>query len=193
MTDDLSTDPRWLRFNDKDSPCPCCGRVFQGVFDLGYDHPDPWPHGNRAERGMESFEVGDDRLTSDLCSIGPHRFIRALLPLPIKGSDQTFAFGPWGSVNPENFDRWIAACQADGFSDFEGCFAWLMNKLPGVEMDDWLPCDLIPHEDPSKRPALFVHDGHPLAVWQEQGISFDHLLDIYAAAGQDIRPHLMDA
>jgi hypothetical protein len=29
-----------------------------------------------------------------------------------------------------------------------------------------------------------------LARLQEDGITFDQLLDIYAAAGQDVRPHL---
>lgn len=193
MTGDLSNDPRWRRFNDRNAPCPCCGRVFQGVFDIGYDHPAPWPHGNRAEAGVDVMSVGEDSLSSDLCAFGEHRFIRAVLPLPIRGSDQVFSFGPWGSVNPDNYARWVEANATGDFSRFEGCFAWMMNKLPGVEMDDWIACDLIPHEDPSRRPVLHVHDGHPLAVWQEEGITFDRLLDIYAAAGQDIRPHLLDA
>jgi len=193
MIGDLSSDPRWRRFNDRDTPCPCCGRIFHGVFDIAYDHPDPWPHGNRAEHGLDILEVGEDRLTADLCTWGDHRFIRAVLPIPIRGSEQVFSFGPWGGVNPENFGRYVHADATQNRGEFEGCFAWLMNRLPGVGMDDWLPCDLIPDDDPEKRPQLFVHDGHPLAEWQEEGISFDRLLDIYAAAGQDIRPHLMDA
>ncbi len=187
---DLNEDPRWRRFNDSSRPCPCCGRTFDGVFDIGFDHPAPWPHGNRSEAGADVLEVDDDSLGTDLCRWGKYRFIRAVLMLPIKGTDKVFAYGPWGSVNPANFDRYVAA--TDSGDAFDGCFAWLMNRLPGVEMDDWLPCDLIV-EDPAERPRLYVHDGHPLADWQEGGISFDQLLDIYAAAGQDIRPHLMDA
>jgi hypothetical protein len=76
---------------------------------------------------------------------------------------------------------------------FEGCFAWLMNRLPGFEFDDWLPCNLLPGAA-GQRPVLEVHDGaHELAVLQETGITFDQLLDIYAAAGQDIRPHLLQS
>ena len=35
-----------------------------------------------------------------------------------------------------------------------------------------------------------VAEGHPLKQAQAEGISFDKLLDIYAAAGSDLRPHL---
>lgn len=178
---DLANDPRWQRFNE-----------LKGVFDIGYDHPDPWPHGNRAESGEDVLRVGDDELGTDLCAFGKYRFIRCVLPLPIIGSDQRFAFGPWGSVNPENFDRYVAS-HTDPQAEFEGCFAWLMNLLPGFDFKEPLPCNLV-IEDPEKRPILEVHDGaHALARLQEDGITFDQLLDIYAAAGQDIRPHLLQS
>jgi hypothetical protein len=185
----LNDDPRWRRFNNSKAACPCCGRTFSGVFDIGFDHPAPWTHGNRSESGEDELIVGDDSLGTDLCRIGPHRFVRAILPIPIIGTDQIFAFGPWGSVNPSNFDRYVAGASS---GEFEGCFAWMMNSLPGFQMDDWLPCNL-EIEAKDERPRLYVHDNaHELAQLQETGISFDQLLDIYAAAGQDLRPHLMD-
>ncbi len=187
----LSEDPRWQRFKNSERPCPCCGRTFSGVFDIGFDHPQPWPHGNRSDSGEGKLVVGEDSLGSDLCRIGPHRFIRCVLHLPIIGADQSFAFGPWGSVKPENYDLYRSHGKAGTLDQFEGCFAWLMNILPGFEFDDWLPCNLV-IEDPESRPVLEVHDGsHELARLQEEGITFDRLLDIYAAAGQDIRPHLV--
>lgn len=192
MIDDLSKDPRWRRFNDRDSPCPCCGRVFHGVFDIGYDHPDPWPHGSRSESGLNVLRVGNDELGTDLCIWGEYRFIRCVLPLPIIGTDQRFAYGPWGSVNPANFDRYIRHADNPDVP-FDGCFAWLMNQPAGFEVKEPLPCNLIPGGE-GERPILEIHDGsHELAELQETGITFDQLLDIYAAAGQDIRPHLMDA
>ena len=189
----LESDPRWQRFNNNDRPCPCCGRIFNGVFDIGYDHPDPWPHGNRAQSGEDILAVGNDKLGTDLCEFGEYRFVRCILPLPIVGTDQRFAFGPWGSVHPENFDRYVAnSADTDG-TLFEGCFAWLMNTLPGIGNSEPLPCNLIPGA-PGERPILEVHDGaHELAELQETGITFDQLLDIYAAAGQDLRPHLMQS
>jgi len=186
----LSDDPRWRRFNNSDRACSCCGRQFNGIFDIGYDHPDPWPHGNRAQSGEETLVVGEDKLGTDLCAWGKYRFVRCILPIPIIGAEERFAFGPWGSVNPENFTAYVESY--DGTKPFEGCFAWLMNMLPGVGNNEPLPCNMVPGPD-GDRPILEVHDGaHELAEWQETGITFDHLLDIYAAAGQDIRPHLMD-
>ena len=179
---DLSTDPRWQRLND-----------MQGVFDIGYDHPDPWPHGNRQDSGQDVLSVGTDTLSAELCRWGEHRFIRCVLRLPIIGTDQSFAFGPWGGVNSANFDRYLQAELAGTLDSFEGCFAWMMNRLPGFEMEDWLPCNLV-IEDAGERPVLEVHDGaHALARLQEDGITLDQLLDIYAAAGQDIRPQLLQS
>ncbi len=188
----LDADPRWQRFNDSSRPCPCCGRVFEGVFDIGYDHPDPWPHGNRGASGEDVLKVGEDELGTDLCTFGKYRFIRSVLPIPIIGTDQKFAFGPWGSVNPANYDIYVKSFEADEPA-FEGCFAWLMNLLPGFDIKEPLPCNLMPGA-PGARPVLEIHDGaHALAELQEAGITFDQLLDIYAAAGQDIRPHLLQS
>ncbi len=179
----LDDDPRWQRFND--------GTTFGGVFDIGFDHPQPWPHGNRADSGQDVMAVGKDSLSVDLCRFGQHRFIRCVLKLPIIGTDQSFAFGPWGGVNAENFDAYVRNELSGTLDQFEGCFAWMMNFLPGFQIDDWLPCNLV-IEDPQSRPVLEVHDGsHDLARLQEEGITFDQLLDIYAAAGQDIRSRLM--
>lgn len=189
----LKADPRWQRFNDSTRPCPCCGRMFNGVFDIGFDHPQPWPHGNRDDSGQDVLSSGTDTLSADLCRLDKYRFIRCVLHLPIRETDQTFAFGPWGSVNPDNFDRYVQMELTGKLDEFEGCFAWLMNMLPGFDYDDWLPCNLV-IEDPNQRPVLEIHDGaHELARLQEDGITFDQLLDIYAAAGQDIRPHLMQS
>ena len=180
----LDNDSLWVRFNDASRPCPCCGKIFSGVFDIGYDHPDPWPHGNRTESGKDELIVGHDRLGSDLCLLGEYRFIRCVLSFPIIGTDQNFGFGPWGSVKPENFERYVRNAQ-----DFDGCFAWLTNQLPWFDNDDTLPCNLIPGAE-GMRPYLEIHDGHEAARLQEDGITFDQLLDIYAAAGQEVRPHL---
>ncbi len=190
---ELNSDPRWRRFNDSNRPCPCCGKEFNGVFDIAFDHPGPWPHGNRRDSGKETLKVGDDWLGTDLCRWENFRFIRCILEFPIIGTDQRFAFGPWGSVNTPNFDRYTISDSDPSAPLFEGCFAWMTNDLPGFEIPDALPCNLIPG-DHGLRPKLEVHDGaHEIAELQEAGITFDRLLDIYAAAGQDIRPHLMDA
>lgn len=187
-------DPRWKKFCDPDYRCPCCRKSFGGVFDIAFDHPDTWPHGNRAESGKNAIGVGDDRLGSDLCTIGTDRFIRGTLRLPIIGTDQVFAYGVWGSVNEGNYVKYVKDYNGESDPAFEGCFAWLCNMLPTWGMTEALPCDLI-LGPLGQRPAIWVHEesGHPLAQAQQDGISFDQLLDLYEASGQDVRSHLLDA
>ncbi|GAA6162737.1 hypothetical protein NBRC116590_04410 [Pelagimonas sp. KU-00592-HH] len=184
----LALDARWRRLHDETRVCPQSGRRFNGIFDIGYDHPDSWPHGDLAEAGAPDLQVGEDRLSSDLCRIDEDRFLKCVLPLPIRGSDEVFFFGPWASVPPDTFYAYIdeATGAADGF---EGGEAWLMNDLPGFESEDPIACALQPG-DAGQRPVLIALSG-PLAEAQENGISFDQLLDIYAASGDDIRPFLM--
>lgn len=180
----LDDDPRWLRFNNSEMPCPCCGKTFTGVFDIGYDHPATWEHGNRAASGLETLTNGDDFLTSDLCGIGEDRYLRCILPIPIVGTNQRFAFGPWGSVTQENYNRYLGEDP-----DFEGCFSWMVNFLPWIDNTGAVPCDLIPGGE-GMRPILQAHSEHPLSELQDTGVTFDQLLDIYEAAGQDVRRHL---
>ncbi|MEQ9693606.1 DUF2199 domain-containing protein [Shimia sp. SDUM112013] len=183
----LDLDARWRRFNDPDRACPCCGRTFSGIFDIGFDEPDSWPHPPLAETGTDDLSVGEDRLTADLCRIDGDRFIRCVLPLPIRGSDEVFFFGVWARVGDGVFFAYLDAINGTGAS-FDGAEAWIMNDLPLFESDDPIAATLS-SGDAGARPVLSVRSG-PLADAQKDGISFDHLLDIYAASGTDIRPHL---
>lgn len=165
----LAADRRWRRFMASDYLCPCCGQPSTGIYDFGYDQPDPCPHGLRGASGEETLVVGEDSLGTDLCVVDGGYYIRCVLPLPIRGSDESFAFGPWASVSEANFDRYVTASREGDFSDFTGCFGWLMNTLPGVEMDAALPCN-VEMGNGSQRPQLFVHNGvHPLADMQRSG------------------------
>ncbi|MEZ5768579.1 MAG: DUF2199 domain-containing protein [Paracoccaceae bacterium] len=189
----LAADRRWQRFTARDYLCPCCGQPSTGLYDLGFDHPDPWPHGNRAAAGEDTLVVGADRLGTDLCTFDGGFYIRCTLPLPIRGGDQVFAFGPWASVSDASFARYVAAWRAEDYSDFPGCFAWLANALPGIASVATVPCKL-EIGDGTARPQLFAQSAaQGLAGLQRDGISFDRLLDIYAAAGNDLRPHLGEA
>ena len=181
----LDLDARWRRFHDEERACPCCGRRFNGVFDIGFEHPDAWPHGPLPE-GETEMQAGEDKLGQDLCRLGERRFIRAILPLPIRGSDEVFHFGTWAEVAADPFYAYIDACFGEGA--FDGCDAVLDNALPGFEAELGAACTLQPGPD-GQRPRLTAQDG-PLREAQETGISFDDLLDIYAASGSDIRPHL---
>ena len=183
----LALDSRWQRLHDPDWVSPQSGRSFGGLIDIGYDHPDLWPHGDLQDSGQDVLEVGADKLSSELCRCDGMRFVRALLALPIKGSDEAVQFAIWAHVADADFYRYLDDATGET-SDFDGCTAWLMNDLPGCESDTPYKCQLIPGQV-QERPVLKASEG-PLLQAQDAGISFDALLDLYAATGNDIRPHL---
>lgn len=181
----LALDSRWRRLHDPDYVCPRSGRSFGGLMDIGFDAPDCWPH---APWQGETVAVGEDVLTADLCRCEGMSFVHGLAPLPIKGSDEVFLFGVWASVSDTDFKAYVADMENTG-ERFVHCAAWLMNDLPLFESDAPLACDLIAGATAQDRPHLRAQMG-PLAEAQTDGISFDALLDIYAASGEDIRPYL---
>lgn len=185
----LALDSRWRRFTDENYTCPCCGQASTGVYDIGFDHPDSWPHMGLDVIGGDDLEIGEDRLTTDLCKIGDDRYIHCVLPLPIRGSEDVFHFGVWASVSQEDFYAYIESA-SEGGKAFEGCNGWLMNDLPalGLSEDDVISC-VVEASAEDQRPMLTISEG-PLKQAQDHGISFDQLLDIYAACGNDLRPHL---
>ena len=182
----LDLDSRWRRFNDLDRACPCCGRSFSGIFDIGFDAPDDWPHGART--GEDDLSVGDDRLGPEFCRLNGRYFLRCVLSLPLRGSDETFGFGPWVEV-PEPVFRASLATLDDASMEFAPAEGILANALPGFE-EETGGAVTVTQPDAVQRPALTALDG-PLAEAQSEGLSFDDLLDLYAAFGDDIRPHLM--
>ncbi|MCW8843680.1 MAG: DUF2199 domain-containing protein, partial [Rhodobacteraceae bacterium] len=182
----LALDARWRRLHDEARSCPCCGRRFSGLIDFAYAHPDAWPH---AEPTPDTpvIAVGADRLSPDLCRLGEDRCLCALLSLPVRGSDEAVHFALWVAVAPETFYAYLEAA-TDDRAAFHGGQGWLMNDLPGYASEDPIACTLIPG-GPGERPRIAVSDG-PLATLSAEGIGFDALLDLYAALGDDIRPHL---
>lgn len=188
----LDQDPRWRRFMGDNGACPCCGNPMEGLFDIVFHAPVTWPHQDAPKDETGNVRVGEDYLTSDLCQHDDNFFVRCVFPIPVQGSDQTFSFGCWGSLSEGAFRRYLEAEQTG--VPFEGAFSWLTNRFPCFDLEDGIneafACDFIP-QDGTRRPHLYAHEG-PLADAQENGITFDHLLDIYAATGNDMRPHLVD-
>jgi len=118
----LQDDPRWLKLAARG-----------GLITLPFDAPDGWPHGS-LPKGEKALEVGDDRLSPAYCTMQGHRFLRALLLLPITGARTALGYETWASVSEESWQGWLAA-RADG-RPFAGCFAWAANALPGFESAD---------------------------------------------------------
>ncbi len=188
---DTQNDLRWKRLNNPERACPCCGRQFAGLFDIDFDHPHPWRHVSLQVSGEEVLEFGDDRLTPDLCQVGEAYFIRGHLEIPLLGTQEKLTYTPWVSVSVDNFRLYLEGQKTGDFSDHPSSNGWLMNFLPGWDMNSWLSSTLN-FNTQATRPTIDVYPHHhPVSMAQRNGINFDQLLDLYAAAGHDIRPHLL--
>ena len=153
-----------------------------GTIALPLAAPDAWPHGD-LPKGEQELAVGDDRLSAYYCTLQGHRFLRAHLLLPIKGARTVLAFEAWGSVSEDSWQAWLAA--RAGGETFPGAFAWLANRLPGVEHAEPVPCNLVAGP-PGALPRLQPQPGTTLARAQAEGIDPGDLIAIAAAAGRAI-------
>ncbi|MCA0045298.1 DUF2199 domain-containing protein [Celeribacter litoreus] len=167
----LDLDPRWRALTDPDGP-------YGGVIDIGFDHPSDWPHG---ERGDQPFvKAGDDQLASELCRLDDARYLRAMLTLPIRGSEEAVMVALWVEVPHPVFYAYLDLL--DGAPVPEPTLATLANALmPVAEQDTAVTLDF---GDGSERPTAAL-DG--IAE-----ISLDQLLDLYEASGtvsrSDLKP-----
>lgn len=166
----LETDPRWQALAQRG-----------GLISVRLDAPDGWPHGP-IPAGQKTLDAGDDRLSPGYCTLSGHRFLRAVLLLPIVGARTVFGFETWGSVSEENFQAYLAA-RARGEA-FPGCFAWSANALPGFDTAEPAACNLVPGP-PGQLPRLQPHPGHPLHDTQRNGLAPARVAAIHAAAGVD--------
>jgi hypothetical protein len=137
---------------------------------LGPDAPASWeaiPEPERASRG---------RLTDDLCEIdNQHFFVRGRLEVPIRDSDQVFAWLLWSSLSQESYGRTRALWSTAGREREPGYFGWLNSRLPGYP--DTLNLKLLVHTRPvGERPSLELEPTeHPLSVEQREGITWERV------------------
>lgn len=182
----LAIDARWRRFNDPDRACPCCGRQFSGIYDISYDHPARWPH---AERGDQPYvKAGDDQLTADLCRVGETRLLRAVLSLPVQGADEVIHLTPWVAVPEETFYAYLDTSDSNDAPLPAPVPAELDNDLPFLAQTGTA---LTLYFDTRESLPRISASESTITDALQNGLGFDQLLDLYAACGDDIRPHLL--
>lgn len=127
-------------------------------------------------------------LTEDFCILdGRYFFIRASLLLPLRGAGgAALGLGVWCGLLEKDFRDYVANFD-DGLPASSGSWAGrLSNRLRGFP--DTLNLRLRVHPlDGRRRPEVsLVDDNHPLALEQGGGLTFERLLQIYAAHGHDL-------
>lgn len=165
--------------------CAGCGERHKGLFDIAFDYPDPWNGPTEKEHNSavrQAYDEGRDFLSEDFCVMGEHRFVRCILPLRLIGTNESFAFGVWGSLSQARFDDYLEVFDTPNGSSFGPAFSWLMNRLPQAS----IPAvrTQMRGQDGRQRPILEISDeGHPFFQKQVDGLTYDDLLSIYAHYG----------
>lgn len=157
--------------------CTCCGERHNGLPDLAYDAPLFY-----AELSDEEKETVA-RKSDDLCSIrDEHFFVRAVLFVPILGTDHNFGWGVWVSLSESNFRRYVEQFEAAEPEQDDGWFGWLSNRLP------WYPDTLLLKTSvwlqpyPSRPLVELEPTDHLLSVHQREGVDLATLQRIVEAA-----------
>jgi hypothetical protein len=165
--------------------CATCGERHTGLFDIAFDCPDPWTGPKEKEPNgvvRSALEAGRDVLSEDFCLMGEHRFVRAILPLPLIGTDESFAFGVWGTLSQERFVEYAELFDGDQGEDMRPAFSWLSNRLPGADTGP-VRAQLLAQNN-RQRPILRIMDEeHPFFRSQAEGLDSEALLAIYATYG----------
>lgn len=153
--------------------CQTCGKIHEGLPDLGYDAPLYYTEIPERERNGQTF------LNSDLCSIeDQYFFVRGCLEVPIKGRSDIFVWGVWVSLSKINFVRYVEIYNASNVAGVGPFFGWLSNRLPCYP--DTLNLKTLVHVRPHpRRPSIELErTDHPLAVHQRDGITVEELIEI---------------
>ena len=191
MTVDLTDDPRWQRLHDREWMCPCCGENHGGLFDLVVPKPDIWQDGTETIPSSEG-RYPTTGLTDDLCVVdGEFFFVRVVLHLPIIGAPEShFAFGAWSSLSRENFDLYYETYDDEKQDHLGPWFGWFSNRLKGYPDTLSMKCQVYPQNN-GQRPSIELEPSdHPLALEQQNGITLDRILELYAESGHDLRDAL---
>ena len=185
------TDLRWSRLHDQAWICSCCGEKHAGLFDLACDNPEFW-EGSLEKKPNSEVPLSNHILTEDFCiQEGKDFFVRSVLNLPIIGRpDHEFGYGVWVTLSKKNFELYRDTFDSGSQGHLGPWFGWFSNRLKGYPDTLNMKCQVYP-EDGRQRPSIELEStGHPLAVEQREGITFDRVLEIYALNGHDMRDAL---
>lgn len=149
--------------------CGQCSEEHRGLPTWSVEHPDAFLLVSDAERAAAT-------ITSDTCVLGPDRFVRVTLEIPIRGARERMVFGVWGSLSVQNFDRYTR----DPNVIHPPMTSYLSTELPhDLYPPTVLQTALLFTRGGGKRPlmVLFPND-HALAVEQQYGMTVERAQQI---------------
>lgn len=159
--------------------CGSCEEWHTGpCLDFGFDAPFYWRDDSETSVRWSFLPLGtlhkpaSSFLDEDYCAVDDeYFFVRGIIPLPILGTAEKFAWGVWGSLSRQNFETLLKADQGGEHVDQPPMFSWLSTQLP--EYPDTLNLKMnAVIQGPKLRPHFELEPvDHPLAQEYHHGIS----------------------
>src|SRR4051794_14645875 len=147
--------------------CGTCGRIHDHVpRDLGFQRPASYFGVPERERKRRVH------LTDDLCTIDrTEHFIRGVLYLPIRRTDEEFGWGVWARIGKADFDRYVCAWKTDTEESVPPFAGHLDGGVPPYPDTDGLHVTVTLRSG-GQRPIFTVaSELHPLGLDQRMGIT----------------------
>jgi len=147
--------------------CACCNKPLPSdSFALGLRRPGAWIALSRAERrkGKDS-----DDYVSFTDKGKPRYFVRAVLELPIVGTDRHFEYGPWVELDEASFIDY-----GEHEDDVVAKHEWFghVSIEPGYDIPDRLPVTVV--QRVGIRPLLIARD-EVVRKMQEEGVTTEYV------------------
>ncbi|MEO0440967.1 MAG: DUF2199 domain-containing protein [Pseudomonadota bacterium] len=166
--------------------CTRCEDEHQGMFDLASDRPDQC-HTELEIEPNSAIRFEGDFLSEDLCVLGGEDFfVRGVLEIPVRGVAEKFGFGSWSTLSRENFGIYVNGFDNGKYADDGPWFGWFSTWMRGYTEKLPLECMVYPQPDRQRPTFLIDSESQTLAMAQQQGISAEKLLAIYAEYGHEV-------
>src|SRR5919199_3155162 len=142
--------------------CSCCGERHDGLPALAFDAPAYW------DEGLREQDPEGNRLEIDICVVqGTNCFIRALLEIPVRGTDAVLVWNLWVTQGEANFRDYVATFPN---SPSRVTFGYLANRLPRYPDTLNLPAQVHWRPDGERPWIELPPEGHPLCRDWRDGI-----------------------
>jgi hypothetical protein len=167
------------RLVDPDYTCACCGKLVNAMRCLHPEAPFSWK--NPPEPADDAiFDAGGVEIfTHNYARRDGDNFLRAYLPIPVKGTDGSVFLGVWCSLKVGNHARFRAA-QARGDADKLGeLHSWLYTQLPRLTGPLLTEGVVVPYSE-GRTPLYWItSEKHPFHAAQQEGLTASEILDLY--------------
>jgi hypothetical protein len=147
--------------------CATCGRVHDGLPEVGFRRPDAIIALSKAERA-ECFENDDICVIPGVAGGESRHFLRCHLSVPLKDVGTDWGWGVWVEISEADFEKARELWDVDGSAEapFRGVLANAIVAVPGSSGSGVT----VQLGDETTRPGVHAEDG-PLARLQREGVT----------------------